>query len=172
MCERYTFLQARRVSILVVEATRSHKEWRAQLKQILALITALVVTTTVGLGMLAIGVNAATNPNSVPVSNSPNSAVAASNVPANAQTQNAQLNDVITQYQNREKQYQAQINQLNNLIKQYQSREQQYQTQLDQVTSQEQALQSILVQLQQRRIIRILNDGTVQLLVGRGGDGE
>ncbi len=141
------------------------------MKQILALITALIVTATVGLGMLAIGVSAATNPNSVPVSNSPNSAATTSDPPAGAPAASAQLNDVIAQYQNREKQYQAQINQLNSLIKQYQGRDQQYQSQLDQVTSQEQALQSILVQLQQRRIIRILSDGSVQLLVGRGGDG-
>lgn len=141
------------------------------MKQILALITALIVTATVGLGMLAIGVNAATNPNSVPVSNSPNTPATTSDPPAVTQASSAQLNDVIAQYQNRDKQYQAQINQLNSLIKQYQNREQQYQTQLDQVTSQEQALQSILLQLQQRRIIRILSDGTVQLLVGRFGDG-
>ena len=142
------------------------------MKQILALVTAVIVTATIGLGMLAIGVSAATNPNSVPVNNTPNSAVAPSDPPADAQATSAQASELIAQYQNREKQYQAQINQLNSLIKQYQSREQQYQTQLNQVSSQEQALQSILVQLQQRRIIRILNDGTVQLLVGRGGDGE
>ncbi len=141
------------------------------MKQIIALVAALLVTGLVGLGMLAIGVNAATNPNSVPVSDSPQSA-AVSNAPADPSASSARLNDLIAQYQAREKQYQAQINQLNNLIKQYQSREQQYQTQLNQVNAQAQQLQSILLELQRRRIIRILNDGTVQLLVGRGGDGE
>ena len=142
------------------------------MKQILALVAAVIVTGTVGLGMLAIGVSAATNPNSIPVSNSPNSAAAASDPPSGAQAASAQQSDLIAQYQAREKQYQAQIDQLNTLIKQYQSREQQYQTQLGQVNAQAQQLQSILLELQRRRIIRILSDGTVQLLVGRGGDGE
>jgi hypothetical protein len=132
------------------------------LKQILALATAFLVTSLIGLGMLAIGANAATNPDSVPVSDAPGNPAAA--VSSSAQPSAGQPGDVIAQYQQREQQYQAQINQLNSLIAQYQSREKQYQAQLNQVTTQAQQSQQILDELQKRGVIRILSDGTIQLL--------
>jgi hypothetical protein len=131
-------------------------------KQILALVTAFLVTSMIGLGMLAIGANAATNPDSVPVSNSPGDSGAA--VSTGAQSPTGQPADVIAQYQKREQQYQAQINQLNSLITQYQSREKQYQAQLDQATTQAQQSQQILSELQKRGLIRIMSDGTIQIL--------
>jgi peptidoglycan hydrolase CwlO-like protein len=132
-------------------------------KQILALVTAFLVTSVIGLGMLAIGANAATNPNSVPVSDAPGDSSPAITA-GDAQSQSGQSGDVVTQYQNRERQYQAQINQLNGLIAQYQSREKQYQTQLDQTNTQLQQLQQVLSELQRRGVIRVLSDGTIQLL--------
>jgi peptidoglycan hydrolase CwlO-like protein len=135
------------------------------LKQILALVTAFLVTSLIGFGMLVIGANAATNPDSVPVSNAPGNPAAAINT--NAQSPSGQPGDVIAQYQAREQQYQTQINQLNSLIAQYQSREKQYQSQLDQVTTQAKQSQQILDQLQQRGVIRIMGDGSIQLLVRR-----
>jgi peptidoglycan hydrolase CwlO-like protein len=135
------------------------------MKRIQALIAAVIVTALVGFGMLAIGVNAAFNSNSVPVSDSPASSVPAVSA-ADAPPQSSSASDLIGQYQNREKQYQAQITQLNNLIAQYQGREKQYQSQLNQVTTQAQQLQAILNELQRRGIIRIQSDGTILL---RGG---
>ncbi len=122
------------------------------MKRIQALIAAFIVTSLVGFGMLAIGVNAAFNSNSVPVSDSPNSPAPA--VSADVQPQSAQ-------------QYQARIDQLNSLIAQYQSREQQYQSQLNQAETQVQQLQAVLQELQRRGIIRIQSDGTILLRGGR-----
>ncbi len=136
------------------------------MKQIQAFVAAAIVTALVGFGMLAIGVGAALNPNSVPVSDSPDSpalAVGAADAPAPS----GSATDVIAQYQSREKQYQEQIDQLNNLIAQYQNREKQYQSQLDQVDTQVQQLQAVLNELQRRGIIRIQSDGTIQLRGGR-----
>lgn len=143
------------------------------MKRIQALLAAVLITGLVGLGMLAIGVNAALNTNTIPVSDSPqNVAVAASEIDPQAQTQAA--SSLIAQYQDREKQYQAQLNQatakiqqLNSLVTQYQTREKQYQTQLNQANQQNQQFQSILTELQRRGIIRIASDGTIQL---RGGN--
>lgn len=142
------------------------------MKRMQALIAAVIMTIVVGLCMLAVGVNAVFNPNTVPITDAPPSASAAVNqIDASPQ----QANSLIQQYQDREKQYQAQlsqaniqIQQLNNLVKQYQDREKQYQTQLNQATTTTQQLQNILTELQRRGIIRILSDGSIQLR--RGGD--
>ena len=143
------------------------------MKQIQALIAAVVMTVLVGLCMLVVGINAVSNPNTVPVLDAPPSADAASNQVDTSQSQ--QTNNLIAQYQDREKQYQAQIQQLNNLVSQYQSREKQYQDQLNQANAAAQQanataqqLQNILVELQRRGIIRIMSDGSIQLR--RGGD--
>lgn len=137
------------------------------MKRIQALVAAAVVAGVIGFGMLAIGVNAAFNPNSVPVSDSPDNSVAP--VDSGDAQSLSQSSDVIAQYQNREKQYQAQINQLNDQIAQYQNREKQYQVQMDQLTTQVQQLQQVMNELQRRGVIRILGDGTIQL---RGGGGN
>ena len=114
------------------------KERRRKLKRILALLTAVLVTGLIGFAMLAVGVNAALNPNTVPVSNSPVVSAAVS-------------------------QTQPQIEQLQSLIKQYQNREQQYQARLAQDEAQLQQYQSLLMELQRRGVIRVSPDGSLQL---------
>ena len=124
------------------------------MKQILALVAAFLITSLVGLGMFVIGANAATNPDSIPVNNAPGDPAAAVNTSASSPS--VQPGDAA--------QSQAQINQLSSLITQYQNREKQYKAQLDQVTAQAQQEQQILDELQKRGVIRILSDGTIQIL--------
>jgi len=114
-------------------------------KRLQALIAAAIITAMVGLGMLAIGVNAALNPRPVAASGATGLSSAA-NTGDSAQAQIANLQNTITQYQNQEKQYQAQ---------------------LDQAQAQIQEYQSVLMQLQRLGVIRINSDGTIQL--GRRG---
>ncbi len=109
------------------------------MKRVQALVAAFVMTGLVALCMLAVGGAALLNRNSVPVSDSPNapSAVSASADPS-TQAQVAQLQNEIAQYQ-------QQLNQDNAQLQQY---------------------QDLLTALQQRGLIRILSDGTIQI---RGG---
>ena len=118
------------------------------MKRLQALIAAAVITVMVGLGMLAIGINAVLNPSPVAASGATGLSSAASTGDS-AQAQIASLQNTIAQYQNREKQYQAQ---------------------LDQAQAQIQEYQSVLIQLQRLGVIRINSDGTVQL--GRRGAGQ
>ena len=118
------------------------------MKRLQAVLAAALVTTLVAFGMLVVGVNALVNPNSVPVNDTPGLAAVAREAPAS------------------DAQAQAQINQLQNLVTQYQGREKQYQTQIDQLNAQVQQFQDILVQLQQRGIIRLNRDGSIQLRRG------
>ena len=124
------------------------------MKRLQGLIAATLITGIVGFGMVGIGVNAASNANSVPVSNSP--------------AQTAQAAQVVTKAA--PDQTSAQIDQLQNLIKQYQSREQQYQTEiksLSQKLSDANAItdqaQQILQALQERGLIQITRDGRILL---------
>jgi hypothetical protein len=128
------------------------------MKRLQALIAAAIITGLIGFGMLAIGVNAAVNPNTVPVSNAPGDpSVTVSNASgdpsANVSAASAQA--------------QAQIKQLQDLITQYQNRDKQYQAQLDQASTQLQQVQQLLVELQRRGLIRINSDGSI--LVPRSG---
>jgi len=124
------------------------------MKRLQGLIAATFVTGIVALGMVGIGVNATSNPNSVAVSDSP------------AKTAQVSANTAADQTS-------AQIDQLQNLIKQYQSREQQYQTEIKSLSQKlsdangtaDQARQ-ILQALQERGIIQITQDGRILL---RGG---
>jgi peptidoglycan hydrolase CwlO-like protein len=122
------------------------------MKRLYALIAAAIITGLVGLGMLAIGVNAAINPNTVAASDAPGDP--ATNVSAtspDAQAQVRQLQDLVAQYQDREKQYQAQLNQEETQLQQY---------------------QQLLIELQRRGLIRINGDGSIQLSRrGLGGGG-
>ena len=149
------------------------------MKRVQALVAALVMTVLIGLCMLAVGVNAVFNQNTVPILDAPPSAAAASNQVDSPNQVNSQApsqsDSLVQQYQAREKQYQDQIQQLNNLVKQYQDREKQYQTQLNQAnaatqqaTQTAQQLQNILAELQRRGIIRVMSDGSIQ--IRRGGD--
>ena len=122
------------------------------MKRLYALIAAAVITGLVGLGMLAVGVNAALNPNTVAASNAPGDPA----TDVNATSPDAQ----------------AQIKRLQDLIAQYQDREKQYQAQLDQSDAQLQQYQQLLVELQRRGLIRINSDGSIQLpRRGLGGGG-
>lgn len=111
------------------------------MKQVQALIAAVLITGMVALGMLVVGLNAALNTNTAPVSDSP--ASASSGGALADPPQGAIAPD------------QAQLNAL--------------QQQLDQANARLQQDESILNALQQRGIIQILPDGTVQLRVGAGG---
>ncbi len=125
------------------------------MKRLQGFIAATFITAIVAVGMVGIGANALSNPNSVAVSNSP-----ASNSPAQV---SAKATD----------QSAAQIEQMQNLIKQYQNREQQYQTEIKSLSQQlsdanataEQA-QQVLQALQERGVIQITRDGRIFL---RGG---
>jgi peptidoglycan hydrolase CwlO-like protein len=134
------------------------------MKQVQALIAAVLVTGLVAIGMLSVGASALANTNTVPVSDSP--AASVSNDSGTAPGQNAdpsqqiqQLQNLVRQYQDREQQYQSRLNQAAQQIQQYQS-------QLNEASQQVEQLQSILAELQNRGVIRILNDGTIQ--IGRG----
>lgn len=134
------------------------------MKRLQALAAAVIITSLVGLGMVAVGVNAVVNPNTVAASNAPGDpATDVSAVLPDAQAQVKQLQDLVAQYQDREKQYQAQLTQ-------YQTRDQQYQAQLNQAGTQLQQYQQLLVELQRRGLIRINGDGSI-LLPRRGSGG-
>ncbi len=127
------------------------------MKQISALIGAIVISGIVGAAMVLVGMNVFFNKNSVPVSNSPASA-STSLISAPAGT--SQDSPTVQQLQNQIAQYQAQLNQAQQEI-------QQANTQLQQQNSQLQEYQSLIQALQQRGIITIGSDGTIYLR--RGG---
>ncbi len=124
------------------------------MKRFRGLIAATFITGIVAVGMVGIGVNAISNTNTVPVSDSPAQAV------QSTQTSTKVAADQTT----------AQIDQLQNLVKQYQSREQQYQTEIKSLSQKlndanataDQARQ-ILQALQERGIIQINRDGQIFL---------
>ncbi len=118
------------------------------MKRIAAIIVAALVTGLIAVCILFVGANAVLKPNSVPVNDSPNSAAVVSNTNAT------------------DAQAQAQIQQLQSLVQQYQARDQQYQAQIDQLNGEVQQLQNVLLELQQRGIIRIQSDGSIQLRRG------
>ena len=124
------------------------------MKRLQALIAATITTALIGFGVLVIGADAASNPNIVPVSNSPVEASTVSTGTASTQVQAEldQLQNLINQYQDREKQYQAELNTLSQ--------------KLSDANSQVDQLQQILVELQQRGVIRITRDGRIQLPQG------
>jgi len=134
------------------------------MKRLQALIAAAIIAGLIGLGMLAIGVNAALNSNTVAVSNAPGDpAVDVSADSPQAQAQVKQLQDLIAQYQSREKQYQAQVTQYQNREQQYQAQLNQAKAQIDQASAQLQAYQQLMIQLQRSGLIRINSDGSIQV---------
>jgi len=112
-------------------------------KQVVAFIAALVITGIVALFMVVAGVNAMTNPNSVPVSNSPSQSTTAITDPSTSASA------------------QTQIAQLQGLVAQYQAQEQQYQAALQQADQQVQSIQQLLLYLQSRGVIRIDSQGNI-----------
>ena len=133
------------------------------MKRLRGFIAATFITGLVAVGMVGIGANALTNPNSVAVSNAPAQSAQVAQTASVDQAANNAATDQAT----------AQIEQLQTLIKQYQDREQQYQTEIkslsqqlsDANTTANQA-QQVLMALQQRGIIQISQDGRIFL---RGG---
>lgn len=124
------------------------------MKRFQAILAALLTTAFIAFGMVVIGANAASNTNSVPVSNSPSSTTAVMS-PASATNVDAQLSqmqDLIKQYQDREKQYQTEISNLSQ--------------KLSDANAQADQLQQILVALQERGVIQITRDGRILV---RGG---
>lgn len=124
------------------------------MKRFQGLIAAAVITLVVALGMVVIGVDAASNTNVAPIVSSPAQASLAAAAGGSSQAQADQS--------------QAQIAQLQSLIKQYQDREKQYQSEiqslsqkLSDASSQADQLQQILMALQQRGVIQITRDGRI-----------
>ncbi len=114
------------------------------MKRVQALIAATLITGLVAVVMLAIGVNAVFNTQSVPVSNT-RADVSLTSAGAGSSTNIAELQTEIAQYQ---------------------SREQQYQQQLAQASQQVQELEQVLGVLQQQGLIRIGSDGQIQIRRG------
>jgi len=118
------------------------------MKHVSAIITSLVITAVIGLGIMVIGVNALTNTNTVPLQNSPNSNTTAnnlSNVSANSAAQSASTSSDVQQLQQQVSDLQSQLDQAGQAIQQY---------------------QSLLLVLQQRGVIGIDRNGNVYLPQG------
>jgi biotin-(acetyl-CoA carboxylase) ligase len=103
--------------------------------------------------MVGIGVNAATNPDSVPVSDSPVQTIqAVSDGTSNDSAQIEQLQSLVKQYQDREQQYQTEIRSLSQ--------------QLSDANTQANQAQQVLQALQERGLIQITRDGQIFLRNG------
>jgi hypothetical protein len=140
-----------------------------------ALLFALAITAIIAISMFVIGGNALLNQNTVPVLNAPPaSGVSNASDPATSPSSTSSDPQLVAAQQ--------QIAQMQNLLTQYQAHEQQYQTELKQAAQkvsdanaqlaqdnqQIQVFQQVLTALQQRGIIRITQDGTIELLQGSG----
>jgi peptidoglycan hydrolase CwlO-like protein len=115
-------------------------------KKIPALLAAFLVTGFIATAMILTSVNAFLNQNGTTVSNTPSTVSAASNP---NQTQVDQLQARVDEYAQREVQYQQ-------LIQTNQTQIQQY--------------QQFILSLQQAGLIRINNDGTVNIVSRSNGD--
>jgi peptidoglycan hydrolase CwlO-like protein len=115
-------------------------------KKFSALLAAILVTGFIALVMTVTSVNALMNQSGTAVSNDP--AIVSG---TSSQTQ-------------------AQIDQLTARVNEYQQREAQYQQLLQTDQAQIQQYKQFIVSLQQAGVIRINNDGTVN--VSRSGDGD
>jgi TolA-binding protein len=120
------------------------------MKHLSAILTALVITAVIGLGIFVIGVNALTNTNTVAIQNSPNGSLTASD-PANTSVNNngasATTSSNVQQLQQQVNSLQSQLNQSNQALQQY---------------------QSLISVLQQRGIIFIDQNGNIYLPEGGG----
>lgn len=114
------------------------------MKHVSAIITALLITTAIGLGIMVIGVSAINNPNSVPLQNSPSTSTGSTLTDASA-GQNNSAASTPTQVQ----QLQQQVSNL--------------QLQLNQAGAEIQQYQSLILALQQRGIIAIDRNGNIFL---------
>lgn len=141
------------------------------MKTLPAILASLTITIVIAFAMVAIGANALFNKNTVPIVDAASSDAPTSSIIQSAdQTQPEQPQSLIQQYQDREKQYQAQLQELSQRL---QEANQQLQ-QANQVAQQDgqavQTLQQVLIELQQRGVIRITNDGQIIVMAHEGGD--
>jgi peptidoglycan hydrolase CwlO-like protein len=118
------------------------------MKHISAILTAIVITAVIGLGIFVIGVNALTNTNTVPLQNSPGSASSATTSNTAVTGASSTSNDV--------QQLQQQVTSL--------------QSQLDQATQVLQQYQSLIQILQQRGVIVIDQNGNIFLPQGSSNE--
>jgi hypothetical protein len=117
-------------------------------KQLIAFIAATLITGTIALSMIVVGVSAMTNRNGVVPSNSTSSvATTASTTTSSDQAQIAQLQSLVDQYQAREQQYQSALNSDN--------------SQLSQAAVEMQSVQQLLAYLESRGIIQINSAGQI-----------
>jgi hypothetical protein len=117
-------------------------------KQLIAFIAATLITGTIALSMIVVGVSAMTNRNGVVPSNSTSSvATTASTTTSSDQAQIAQLKSLVDQYQAREQQYQSALNSDN--------------SQLSQAAVEMQSVQQLLAYLESRGIIQINSAGQI-----------
>jgi CMP-N-acetylneuraminic acid synthetase len=122
------------------------------MKHISAIITALIITAVVGLGIAVIGANALTNTNTVPLQNSPTSGVAGSNQTnsdPSGQTGTSSTN--VQQLQQEVNSLQSQLNQDSQALQQY---------------------QSLIQTLQQNGVIYIDRNGNIYIPQGGSGFGR
>jgi septal ring factor EnvC (AmiA/AmiB activator) len=143
-----------------------------------ALLFALAITAIIAIAMFVVGGNALLNQNTAPVLNAPPSsssgitnvsdpsAAAGSTASdpqlAAAQQQITQMQTLISQYQSREQTYQSELKQAAQKVSDANA-------QLAQDNQQIQVFQQVLTALQQRGIIRITQDGTIELQQGDNG---
>jgi peptidoglycan hydrolase CwlO-like protein len=126
---------------------RYHQEVNT-MKHVSAIITALVITAVVGLGIMVIGVNALTNTNTVPLQNSPNASSTGNNLSTtngNISAQSTSTSSDVQQLQQQVSDLQSQLSQAGQMIQQY---------------------QSLIVVLQQRGVISIDQNGNIYLPQG------
>ena len=115
------------------------------MRQVAAIIAAFMMSALVGLAMLGVGVNARLNRNVVQTVDAP----ASSNVSLAPQGQLEQMQNLISQYQARDQEYQSQLNTV--------------MQQLNQRNSQVQQFTRLLLELQNHGLIFIQPDGTILL---------
>lgn len=121
-------------------------------KQATAILIAFLMTACVGISILGIGSVALFNKQGITPSNSQK--VQASNVGLSQSPDVKQLQDLVAQYQAREKQYQDRE-------KQYQQQLAQAQAQIQADQQQMQQVQLLLGALQQRGVITVSSDGQI-----------
>lgn len=118
------------------------------MKHISAILTAAIITTIIGLGILVVGVSALTNTNTVALQNSPNASLSGNNITntsSNTAVSSVSSSVDVQQLQQQVSDLQAQLDQASQIIQQY---------------------QSLLVALQQRGVITIDRNGNIYLPQG------
>lgn len=114
------------------------------MKHFSAILTALVITAIIGLGVGVVGVSAIANTNTVPIQDSRTSAGNSSQI-TSASAGNSSASAQVQQLQQEVSSLQSQLGQAGQVVQQY---------------------QSILIQLQQRGVIRIDQNGNIFLPQG------